>query len=473
MVSHIFGKLKADFAGIGFRSRVHGLVRFGAGEGNQRDWWYQNTWTLKKDSSVFRNSFKGPWGVRHRFWGIEITSPVLDALNPQSFGHLSSAARVIKQKNRVSITRTCGFHVHVGLGPSTTTSNTLQNWDGLTIKKLVALVFLIDERLFALCRPYRTTSRFCMPISQQSRLANLDLSGVSSPASSLASSSASPPRASSAVSPPSPTSSSLDEFRMWMPFPPFSLPTDDGMERQDDGQEQEQDPMERYTALMSYFFSLPTSTTEEMISLLSLVARVGRTGVLTSGGLSVSFRPLLGLLLNPGDKDSKPTVEFRLLEGTMNERTVVAWTQLCVRIVELAKMAPPEEFKTVLTGLVDGYIGGVKPQPRTPTPSPSASRSDTSGGGSDASSERTTPSSHSNDGSDNEKDQAENDDEEIKREAEKKRRAAAASEMLQILHGGCLTDEAIGHLQNKITGEPKHFTCCDHSDPAYHDVAAL
>ncbi len=102
------------------------------------------------------------------YWtGAEITSRVFtlaDLEMPPETNQVHKICRSIRDNCRVQVNRKCGLHVNVGYQDPL-------GIDLLSLKKAVALYWLIEPTLFQLAAPYREAWDFSLPISRYSKLA--------------------------------------------------------------------------------------------------------------------------------------------------------------------------------------------------------------------------------------------------------------------------------------------------------------
>ncbi|KAK1759915.1 hypothetical protein QBC47DRAFT_357733 [Echria macrotheca] len=326
VVQPIHTKIKTDLTAAGLPA----FIGTEDGDGLQCKWW-KTHWTVKDDISVRRRSFRGPWGVRHRFEGVEVTSPILrivdDDDTTSALDVIGRAAAAIKRANRVSINHTCGFHVHVGIVSPDPAGDPAGGWTDVAVKKLVTLIWLLDGRLEGLVRPFRhdpERSRWCEPVTMKSGLACEDIHEAEYVLT--------------------------DGFRVWMPRVVRDVV---------EGSNSSPVNVDGLVALcfrVAYIWSYATDE--------KLAGDVSKAADGTGFGMSISLKPLWRCLRTArSEMDMKPTVKFRKLEGTLNPATATAWTHLCLRIVQLAADTTPAEFQSLVAALLSFY----RPPPGTTT----------------------------------------------------------------------------------------------------------
>ncbi|KAK6840556.1 hypothetical protein PG995_016310 [Apiospora arundinis] len=129
-------------------------------------------WRLAKDSSVQMPKLPGYPGSRfpaYQWDGREVTSKVLSSTDPDRVRQITEVCRAIRL-HRVHLNENTSIHVHVGRGDAGFTLN--------TVKKLITFLWFADVKLFELHHPSRLKNFYCRPISEYSRLTDVDHTGI-------------------------------------------------------------------------------------------------------------------------------------------------------------------------------------------------------------------------------------------------------------------------------------------------------
>lgn len=129
-------------------------------------------WRLIQDSSVQIATKLGYPASRfpaYHWDGKEITSEVLSSTDPDRVRKLTEVCRVMRS-HRVHLNENTSVHVHVGRGDGGFTL--------LTVKKVITFLWFADLKLFDLHHPSRRKNLYCLPISEYSKLTEVDHTGI-------------------------------------------------------------------------------------------------------------------------------------------------------------------------------------------------------------------------------------------------------------------------------------------------------
>ncbi|KAK8131550.1 hypothetical protein PG984_007988 [Apiospora sp. TS-2023a] len=129
-------------------------------------------WRLIQDSSVQMATKPGYPGSRfpaYQWDGKEITSEVLSSTDPDRVRKVTEVCRVVRS-HRVHLNEKTSVHIHVGRGDDGFTL--------LTVKKVITFLWFADLKLFDLHHPSRRNNLYCLPISEYSRLTEVDHTGI-------------------------------------------------------------------------------------------------------------------------------------------------------------------------------------------------------------------------------------------------------------------------------------------------------
>ncbi|KAK7943655.1 uncharacterized protein PG986_012768 [Apiospora aurea] len=129
-------------------------------------------WRLIGDSSVQICTKPGSPASRfpaYHWDGKEVTSEVLSSTDPDRFRKVTEVCRAIRS-HRVHLNESTSIHVHVGRGDDGFTLT--------TIKKIITFLWFADIKLFDLHHPSRLKNLHCRPISEYSKLTEVDHTGI-------------------------------------------------------------------------------------------------------------------------------------------------------------------------------------------------------------------------------------------------------------------------------------------------------
>lgn len=112
-------------------------------------------WQITTDSSLRALRDEDPAGYIFSYTNMEIISCVL---SEDGLAEIDRVYRKMRSSMRMHVNRTCGLHVHVGVG----------HLDLLQIKKLVTVLIAFEPFLFHLVAPGRKENQFCVPLTTKS-----------------------------------------------------------------------------------------------------------------------------------------------------------------------------------------------------------------------------------------------------------------------------------------------------------------
>ncbi|KAI1329541.1 putative amidoligase enzyme-domain-containing protein [Xylariaceae sp. FL0255] len=107
-------------------------------------------------------SIGGPDRDEYEWFGVEMTSPVAYD-EPLAFEAITYAVNLLTSKFRCRVNKSCGLHVHVG--------QRAQLFSLDQLRRIAGLCFAIEPYLFTLHHPRRRMNTFCLPIRDMSALA--------------------------------------------------------------------------------------------------------------------------------------------------------------------------------------------------------------------------------------------------------------------------------------------------------------
>ncbi|WYZ35194.1 hypothetical protein EsH8_I_001470 [Colletotrichum jinshuiense] len=263
------------------------------------------TWCVKQDCSLSRSS-GGLLGYSGGHVGVEVSSPILRN-HPTDFGSVVDVLRIVRGGMRPMLDLSCGLHVHVG---------SVCGFSLRALRRIATLIWAVDPILYTLVHPSRKTSLYTLPLRTSSILA---------------------------------TDKTLPEYNACLDLRRVGK---SGLRRGDVALSLEIEahvPMDRLPErLQREFFGIWAA--ESHWALWSLLAP--RRGM--KGG--VSFMSVRGnLSTEHSDAVCEGTIEFRLLEGTLDPELITDWTKLLLKIVETAETTRPVEFFRVVSRLLETY----------------------------------------------------------------------------------------------------------------------
>ncbi|KAI3332274.1 hypothetical protein HD806DRAFT_546413 [Xylariaceae sp. AK1471] len=266
-------------------------------------------YTLDWDILPINTETAGIHGVPpdlYKWWGAEVISPVLDYNKPETYETLKTVCKALRDALRIHKPMTqigTGVHVHIGQEAG---------WTLLHLKKFATLWHLLEDSMYHLHRRERTKSLWAAPLATKSILAIYIFDRDEGAAWAAA------------TTPEPQRSAYARQMRQYVP--------------------NIIDPL-----LQAYFHHIWQYA---LINDLNDAMQTDR------GKGSIRWR-LKGLKLT-----SKPTaidmqtLEFRLLQGTLDTEHVWRWASICERLVIFARDSPPAVFYDAIQSLLNGSTPG-------------------------------------------------------------------------------------------------------------------
>lgn len=236
------------------------------------------------------------------FWeGMEVTSPVLTSRGELARG-MPSVRKFIRGlregQTPIAINDTCGLHVHAGYGEGMTL---------LRAKKIVSLVMLLEQPLLLpFCAPSRLGGMYCSAVSSHSCLADMDAEYEAAY------------RSAAEAGEERKTLENNREFEAHIPAPAFFSRN----------RWNHNNAVGIYNAIVSVW---------ACHSLMQLQTRL-MCDMDQRGGLALCLRQTHGAHLDDGHDGSPSTVEFRYLQGTLDEKLLVHWVGVIEAILQNASL---------------------------------------------------------------------------------------------------------------------------------------
>ncbi|RYP16295.1 hypothetical protein DL765_005201 [Monosporascus sp. GIB2] len=267
-------------------------------------------WLVTKDPSVSTRAV----GVRHYemppgYWGAEVITPVYDTENRACADNIQRAVQQLREEFRIHKPMAAvrsGAHVHWGHQ---------DGWTLLQLKRFANLWVVIEESLFGLHRSDRSNFNYCRSLREHSRLAY-------------------------ALSPDNPAHRA--KYR-------DSLPQGGSAVSQ---------RYDRYTASRIPLDSLG-SMDGRLLGLVQNIWRYPNITTLATAMSPWSFTDEAAVRWNvTGEKRSddpsmvsKQTLEFRMMQGTLDFEHIMHWMQVCHRVILVSRSAPDETFYAIMEQL--------------------------------------------------------------------------------------------------------------------------
>lgn len=122
---------------------------------------YYSVWRVQGDSTVRPDTTQERLFRRWQLFGLEINSPKLRA-DEGGFREVRRVLGLVRENVRVSLSTSCGLHVHVDASALAFPER----------QHVVCLYLLVEDVLFSFCAPHRRDSTWCMPTARHSLLAD-------------------------------------------------------------------------------------------------------------------------------------------------------------------------------------------------------------------------------------------------------------------------------------------------------------
>ncbi|RYO76025.1 hypothetical protein DL766_007700 [Monosporascus sp. MC13-8B] len=245
----------------------------------------------------------------YRWWGAEVITPVYDTENRACTDNIRRAVQQLREEFRIHKPMAAvrsGVHVHWGHQ---------DGWTLLQLKRFASLWVVIEESLFRLHRSDRSNFNYCRSLREHSRLAY-------------------------ALSPDNPAHRA--KYR-------DSLPQGGSAVSQ---------RYDRYTASRIPLDSLG-SMDGRLPGLVQNIWRYPHITTLATAMSPWSFTDEAAVRWDViGEKRSddpsmasKQTLEFRMMQGTLDFEHIMHWMQVCHRVILVSRSAPDETFYAIMEQL--------------------------------------------------------------------------------------------------------------------------
>ncbi|KAI0508542.1 hypothetical protein F5B22DRAFT_659144 [Xylaria bambusicola] len=240
----------------------------------------------------------------YKWFGAEVVSPVMDYDNPGVYPSLrrtAQALRVVMRIHKPMSHIQSGVHIHIGQQAG---------WTLLHLKKFATLWHVIEPLMFSLHRQERSAGRWCLPMNRDSILGRL-------------------------------------VYRHDTRYSKYA-PTTTGPKRK-----AYQMQMNRYTpdfdnrALMRQFVYLIW----QYDTLDDLKSAMHQSSL---GMCSIRWRVSGNKLSAMPDREDIQTLEFRLMQGTLDADHVWKWASILERLVVFARDATEHMFRDAIAEIVEG-----------------------------------------------------------------------------------------------------------------------
>lgn len=241
--------------------------------------------------------------------GIEMSSPVMRD-SPKDFGKIVDVLRILRGGLRPMLDISCGLHVHVG---------SVRGFSLRSLKRIATLIMVADPILYTLVHPSRQWNPMTEPLHLEATVAKAE---------------------------------DLPDYTAAFAF-----------EDADDKSESNPLQVVMTKVLLDLEANVPMNdlprklrgqlakiwATDSLASLLGQLAPFrGCKGGTAFGALKWDFtKP-------SNDPRVRGTIEFRMLEGTLDPVLITHWTKLLLRIVERGDAATTKEYFQVLSTLAEG-----------------------------------------------------------------------------------------------------------------------
>ncbi|KAJ8126196.1 hypothetical protein O1611_g7442 [Lasiodiplodia mahajangana] len=259
--------------------------------------------TLPIDSST--NTRVEP-RTAYRWWGAEVRSSILDYDNPETLrtlrrvcGSLRDTLRIHKPSQRIR----SGVHVHIGQQAG---------WTLLHLKKFATLWHLMEPSIYKLHREDRSKSMWCSPMTLHCNLARYIFLGEEECAAHCRTTPSGPARR-------------VNEIQMGRFIPPIPIPK-----------------------LKEYFTNIWQF---ESIRDLNDAMRSW-----SENETSIRWRVSGERLSDESSGQVIQTLEFRMLQGTLDAEHIWKWTSFLERLVVFARDSSPEIFRAALQDLLNSTL---------------------------------------------------------------------------------------------------------------------
>ncbi|KAI0536483.1 hypothetical protein GGR58DRAFT_514527 [Xylaria digitata] len=269
-------------------------------------WPTEEDYVIPPDSIPIDPETEQPFGFPphlYQWFGAEVVSSVQDYDNPQTYPTLKTACAAIRDAMRIhkpmAIIET-GVHIHVGQQAG---------WTLLHLKKFATLWHLVEPSIFRLHRKERRNSMWCQPLSTQSNLARLVYR--------------------------------RDETCRFIGATAWG-PKKLHYERQMEQYIPDLGDRRRLREFLHHIWTYD-SITQLDAAMVTTITGEGCIRWRVSGEK---------LSEEPGETRRLQTLEFRLMQGTLDAEHIWKWAGILERLVIFARDSTPEAYSGVLTELL-------------------------------------------------------------------------------------------------------------------------
>ncbi|OHE92396.1 hypothetical protein CORC01_12323 [Colletotrichum orchidophilum] len=266
-------------------------------------------WYVKKDLSLSSWAFGEKGYAGHV--GMEVASPILRD-SPEDFGKVSDVLRILRSGLRPMLDIGCDLHVHVG---------NVRKFSLLGMKRIVTLLLLVDPILYTIVHPSRKYNALTLPFHQDARVMN--------------------------------DGQDLPDYTAASGF-------------NDEEKEAEGKPSQAVEARVLLdleahvpISQLPRKVRNELAQLWSMDNLDDFTSELRpfrgcrGGTAFVTCRLIENHSVPSTGRCIEGTIEFRMLEGTLDPELITRWTKLLLRVVERAEATTTSEYFEMLAALAE------------------------------------------------------------------------------------------------------------------------
>ncbi|KAI1137803.1 hypothetical protein F5Y05DRAFT_413749 [Hypoxylon sp. FL0543] len=246
----------------------------------------------------------------YKWFNGELRTPIYDYKSPAAFANIKTACAAIRNAYRIHkpMTAVCtGLHVHFGQ---------VKGWTLLHLKKFATLWLLMERSIETLHRKDRPEEIWCFPLRRRSALAIMT----------------------SPVAPDKSYAKHASNMRFRNPLRAYYY-----MQR-----------MEEHvpTTIGTAFFSQHLKDVINEVWLYDSIS--GLAAGMSCDGLSghVGFRVRGGDISQQVYTNQPQTLEFRIMQGTMDAEHIWRWITICYHMVIFARDTSPRQFRDALRRMI-------------------------------------------------------------------------------------------------------------------------
>ncbi|KAI0549135.1 hypothetical protein F4679DRAFT_596112 [Xylaria curta] len=237
----------------------------------------------------------------YKWYPAEVTSSILDYDNPSTRETLKTACKALRDEFRIHKPATAvrtGLHIHIGQQAG---------WTLLHLKKFATLWHLLESDLYKLHRRDREQSIWCSPMASESRLARCVFG--------------------------------------WDGYARFQATTTGPLRRAYQAQMEKYIPsINGHPKLVEYFTNIWQYSTIEELDIAMRSSKRSQT--------CVRWR-IVGEKLSDEAGSWIQTLEFRLMQGTLDAEHIWKWAGIVERLVIFARDSTAEAFRETIQHLLD------------------------------------------------------------------------------------------------------------------------